>query len=100
MAILGLFVISFLTCLVTAEFDYCDQRLCPQQRSKEQKHIACENSGEFSESCPTDRKLVNLTDSDKDLILRMHNIYRNKIASGSERGFSPAVRMATMVSSR
>lgn len=72
--------------------DYCNPTLCPAGST----HIACRNSGVFSPSCPADRQLVNLLQSDIQLILNVHNTFRNKIASGAEPGFNKAARMATM----
>lgn len=87
--------VSFLIGFVAANSEYCDAGLC----SANLKHIACGNNGEFHKNCPADRKLVQLTDNDTNLILRTHNAYRNRIAGGTEVGFFPASRMATMVSS-
>ena len=46
-------------------------------------HIACGNSGNFASTCPADRKLVVLSESDMNNILKAHNSLRNKIASGN-----------------
>ena len=72
---------------------YCNETLCPSGV----KHIACGNSGEFYSSCPEDCKLIHLSKKETQLIVKSHNALRNKIASGNEAGFLPAVRMAAMV---
>jgi hypothetical protein len=87
------FFIALFIGFVAAATDYCDSKLCPGGA----KHIACGNSGNFASSCPPDRQLVSLSKSDIQLFLKSHNKLRNKIASGQEAGFNPAVRMATMV---
>lgn len=73
---------------------YCAKDLCPSQ----QKHIACGHSGNFDSSCPADRVLVNLTQTDIDQILDLHNSYRNLVASGEQTGLSAATKMKSMVS--
>jgi hypothetical protein len=73
--------------------DYCAPKLCKTGVD----HIACESSWEFDVECPSDRMLVDLTESDINLILVEHNGFRNKIASGKQKGFKPATRMATMI---
>ncbi|CRL03995.1 CLUMA_CG017113, isoform A [Clunio marinus] len=71
--------------------DYC--KMCP----KGLRHVACGNLGRFSSSCPSDRKLVNLSPDNIKSILDNHNKWRNKIANGNEKGFKSAKRMATMM---
>lgn len=80
--------------IASSDKPYCDSNLCPPGL----KHIACKNSGSFAATCPKDRKLVDLSESDIKLILDHHNKFRNKIANGDQVGFLPAARMATMVS--
>lgn len=88
--VLQLFLLSnFVAC----ETDYCLTELCSGL-----KHIACQNSGDFDPSCPPDRKILELSEEDRQLILNEHNQLRNKIASGQEIGFSTASMMSTMVS--
>lgn len=87
-----LLLLAFVVKIVTSQ-DWCDPKLCPAGIN----HIACNNSGNFSSSCPPDRTLVPLLDDDIKLILDTHNGLRNKIANGSQPGFLPAKRMATMV---
>ena len=81
-----------LSSFVTCETNYCLTSLCSGL-----KHIACENSGDFSPSCPSDRKILDLFEEHKQLILDEHNKLRNKIASGQEIGFNKAAMMTTMV---
>lgn len=84
----------FLLGLVSSETtDYCNPNLCKAGVD----HVACDASWEFESSCPSDRMLVDLTESDINLILVEHNGFRNKIASGKQRGFKPATKMATMI---
>lgn len=87
-------VVAVFVGVATSKSDYCDPKLCPNGA----KHIGCGNSGHFSMSCPKQRQLENLTGSETELILKQHNTFRNKIANGTEVGFLPAIRMATMVS--
>lgn len=75
--------------------DYCDPSLC--QGSSFKQHIACGNSGDFSPSCPPDRKLVSLSKDNIQMILKKHNTLRNKVAMGAQKGFPTASRMASMV---
>lgn len=76
--------------------NYCDPSLCPPGV----EHIACNNSGQFEDSCPADRKLIHLTTAEIESMVNIHNTLRNKIASGDEVGFLPASRMATMVKTK
>lgn len=79
--------------LVAGKSKYCELDLCPNGK----KHIACGNLGAFLSNCPSDKRLVNLSKTEIQLIVDSHNLLRNKIASGKENRFSPAARMATMV---
>ena len=94
---LSLLVIFILSVLVYCKNDkYCDSTLCGSGK----KHVACGHSGDFHKTCPEDRHLVKLSNADIQLILNTHNNARHKISNGDERGFKPAIRMATMVSHR
>ncbi|XP_070497992.1 antigen 5 like allergen Cul n 1-like [Chironomus tepperi] len=73
---------------INGQTDYCD--LCPD-------HIACNNTGTFSSKCPANAVIVNLSDSDKDLFVSVHNELRNKIAGGLLPGFSTASDMFAVV---
>lgn len=88
-----LLLITFLVEFVTSDENYCDPGLCPAGV----KHIACGSSGDFDPSCPADRQLVALSDTDIQSIVDTHNRLRNLIANGDQSGFNPASRMATMV---
>ena len=68
--------ILFIIGLVSSQSSskYCD--LCTN-------HIACGNSGNFASTCPADRKLAVLSESDMNNILKAHNSLRNKIAGGN-----------------
>lgn len=61
------------------------------------KHIACENSGDFRDTCPRERRLVPMTKDLVNLILKLHNGYRNDIATGKVRGYEKANQMIEMV---
>jgi hypothetical protein len=73
---------------------YCEKDLCP---SGYQPHIACGHSGEFSSTCPTDRRLINLTNENIKKFLNEHNNYRNIVASGKQTGLKSAASMKTLV---
>lgn len=92
-AMLSTLFIGLLVGLVAGDSKYCDTNLCPNNL----QHIACGNSGAFYPTCPPDRQLVDLSDSDIQLFLDNHNKYRHRIANGDVVGFFPAERMATMV---
>lgn len=94
MKILPIVLISFaisVKCQEETE-DYCDPKICPHGHI----HIACDSTWDFDESCPQDRKLVELRAEHIAMVLKEHNHLRNKIASGKEKGFKTASRMATM----
>lgn len=84
---------TFLLFLITSgvSSDYCDSSLCEGM-----KHVACENSGSFASTCPSDTEAIELSDEIKSKIVRLHNTIRNTVASGIE-GFLPASRMLSMV---
>ncbi|XP_002023518.2 venom allergen 5 [Drosophila persimilis] len=76
-----------------ATTNYCDKALCGTST-----HIACNNSGAWSSACPTSPapSAVTFNASQRKLILKMHNVRRNNIASGVLTKYKPAKRMATM----
>lgn len=88
-----IFVLTLFIGSIQSATDYCSKELCGNK-----KHIACGNSGNFYATCPADRKMVEIGDKEVQQILKVHNKLRNKIANGDQEGFSPASRMATMVS--
>lgn len=81
--------------------DYCDKELCKRKVSEGRytikKHIGCRNNGDFSFACPRERSLVPMTRDIIDLILREHNEYRRKVATGKLSGYAKASQMIEMV---
>ncbi|XP_075156420.1 venom allergen-1-like [Haematobia irritans] len=59
-------------------------------------HIACRSTWRFSEQCLPNVEFVEMTPELRNYLLDLHNERRNIIAGGMEKGFDPAVRMATM----
>jgi hypothetical protein len=84
----------FYVSIPASALDYCDPILCPTGTT----HIGCNNTGEFHQFCPPDRKLITLTSDDRAQILLAHDYFRNRIAMGSEPGFLEAQAMYGMVS--
>jgi hypothetical protein len=74
---------------VGAATDYC--KLCTN-------HIACNNTGKFASTCPTDAAIVKLTQADINLFVIVHNQLRNKLAGGLVQGFKSATNMSLVVS--
>ncbi|KAH8312065.1 hypothetical protein KR044_009236, partial [Drosophila immigrans] len=72
-----------------AAIDYCALPTCLD------KHIACNNKGNFSEECPKDVREVKIEPQQK-LILSLFNELRNNVAGGKFEGLPKAVRMAKM----
>lgn len=79
--------------VISCAINYCKPDLCPA----ELKHIACGNPGTWSPACPSDRKMLQLSNDHINAILDQHNQVRNMIANGQVDGYSTASRMATMV---
>ena len=79
--------------VISCSINYCKPDLCPTGL----KHIACGNSGSWAASCPSDRKMLQLSNDHIIQILDQHNNVRNLIANGQVDGYSTASRMATMV---
>ncbi|XP_037714988.1 antigen 5 like allergen Cul n 1-like [Drosophila subpulchrella] len=69
--------------------DYCALPTCLD------KHIACNNKGNFSENCPKDVREVKIEPHHK-LILTLFNELRNNVAGGKIEGLPKAIRMAKM----
>ncbi|KAH8392641.1 hypothetical protein KR200_004429 [Drosophila serrata] len=69
--------------------DYCALPTCLD------KHIACNNKGNFSENCAKDVREVKIEPHHK-LILTLFNEIRNKVAGGQIEGLPMAIRMAKM----
>jgi len=80
--------------------DYCDKSFCSFGPNYLGPHVACKDQGflDWASTCSADRRLLPVSQSDKDLIIDLHNSYRNKIATGSESPYPSAVRMTSMVS--
>jgi len=92
--------ISFIALLLVIKriradtINYCDPKLCKYQGGV---HLACNaDPNEFSDQCPQDREVVNLTQVDINQILDLHNKFRSQIARGLISGFSSASRMPTV----
>ncbi|CAD7093585.1 unnamed protein product [Hermetia illucens] len=68
--------------------NYCTSNLCPSGTT----HIACSSNGSFGSQCPANARTVNLSKM-KALIVKMHNVRRNRTAGGNLPGFQPATRM-------
>ncbi|XP_030572170.1 dihydrolipoyllysine-residue succinyltransferase component of 2-oxoglutarate dehydrogenase complex, mitochondrial-like [Drosophila novamexicana] len=74
---------------IAAAVDYCALPTCLD------KHIACNNKGNFSELCPKDVRPVKI-DAHQKLILSLFNELRNKVAGGGIENLPKAARMAKM----
>ncbi|KAH8295492.1 hypothetical protein KR018_012307, partial [Drosophila ironensis] len=84
------YLIVLVACIgATFGVDYCGLPTCLD------KHIGCNNKGNFSENCPKDAREVNIAGHQK-LILGLFNELRNKVAGGLIEGLPKAVRMAKM----
>lgn len=79
-------------CVVSAT-DYCaiGDQLCGGA-----PHIACDNDGEFAWNCQ-DPQLITFSAAQNAKIVQLHNVNRNKVASGTVNNLKRASRMATMV---
>ncbi|XP_055842750.1 antigen 5 like allergen Cul n 1-like [Episyrphus balteatus] len=86
-------VLLLLIGLVTRSLavDYCSKDLCGSST-----HIACNNTGDFAETCSSDRDLVEITVADRKAIVQHHNQLRNDMAAGKLEGFEQSPRMASM----
>ncbi|BFG01504.1 antigen 5 like allergen Cul n 1-like [Drosophila madeirensis] len=87
-------IIGVLLALAEAQTpNYCDSALCGSST-----HIACNNNGAWASTCPTSPapSAVTFDLAQRKQILKMHNVRRNRIASGLMAKYKPAKRMATM----
>ncbi|XP_037033568.1 antigen 5 like allergen Cul n 1-like [Bradysia coprophila] len=75
----------------TNAVDYCSVTICPSKN-----HVACNNTGTFSSTCPPVHNIVAMTNELKALLLQKHNNARMDIANGKIAGFSQADRMIEM----
>ncbi|EDV94838.1 antigen 5 like allergen Cul n 1 [Drosophila grimshawi] len=89
-----LFVLSLTLSLAFGQTDYCEKDLC----SSGTTHIACNNTGGWSSTCPTTPApyLINMNQALRQDTIDAHNVRRNRLALGNLPGFGPARRMATM----
>ena len=90
-----LLVLAFGTPAVVNYCNFSDVDLCSITGFQ---HITCDATGDFMPSCPSDARVVPITDEYQKQIVDLHNKYRNQIASGQQEGFSAAAKMTTMVS--
>lgn len=58
------------------------------------KHISC--GGNVANLCPGDARAIAMDDTNKGLILRLHNTLRNALAAGQVNGFATAAGMPEM----
>ncbi|XP_017150767.1 antigen 5 like allergen Cul n 1 [Drosophila miranda] len=72
--------------------DYCSNDLCPPMS----KHIACENYGDFDESCGAGAAILKFSMHLRAQLLSSLNSFRNGIALGRYPPFRPAARMTTL----
>ncbi|EDX02381.1 antigen 5 like allergen Cul n 1 [Drosophila yakuba] len=69
----------------------CRQDLCPTGTT----HIACQNvNGSFGSSCPKDASVIKLNLKDRKLLVKAHNLVRQKWASGQAKIKRTACKMA------
>ncbi|XP_001359938.3 antigen 5 like allergen Cul n 1-like [Drosophila miranda] len=69
--------------------DYCALPTCMD------KHVACNNKGNFSVDCPKDVREIKI-EPHRKLILTLFNELRNNVAGGTIENLPKAVRMAKM----
>lgn len=93
-SIAALLIVSSIS-FASSVINYCGQGLC---NLTGYRHITCDATGDFLTSCPSDARVVPMSDDYQQKILEIHNSYRNKLASGDEPGFNSATRMNTVVS--
>ncbi|KAL1398227.1 hypothetical protein pipiens_009131 [Culex pipiens pipiens] len=78
----------------SAQEDYCDPDLCDPG----EPHVGCNNPNEPSRNCPPgdDTKKFVFTDAEKQLLVDLHNEYRNKVAKGELDWLPKAANMVAM----
>ncbi|XP_043660782.1 antigen 5 like allergen Cul n 1 isoform X2 [Drosophila teissieri] len=86
--VVNIFVLSLV--LQSLAENLCRQDLCPKGTT----HIACNVNASFGSSCPKDASVIKLNLKDKKLLLRAHNLVRQKWASGKAKIRRPACKMA------
>lgn len=72
--------------------DYCDSSICPPGAS----NIGCGNNGKLAKACPSNAKVIEMTDELKKLIVDTHNKYRNEVANGKVGHLPKAAAMPTL----
>lgn len=75
--------------VATSATNYC---------AKCSNHIACNNNGQFKNTCPKDAYLIPMSNSAIQVLVKGHNSVRNLIAGGGQPGFSKASQMNVVVS--
>lgn len=88
--------LSAATTNVEATTDYCAPSLCEIFNGThvlQMKNTACGNNGRFGASCGPNPKLLYMSDRRRQLLLDMHNLVRNKVASGEVPGYKSASQM-------
>nr|B9URJ1.1 RecName: Full=Antigen 5 like allergen Cul n 1; Short=Ag5 like allergen Cul n 1; AltName: Full=Allergen Culn1; AltName: Full=Antigen 5 family protein; AltName: Full=Cul n 12; Flags: Precursor [Culicoides nubeculosus]ACM40888.1 antigen 5-related salivary protein [Culicoides nubeculosus] len=77
--------------------NFCNKELCKRQNGPQSftylKHIGCRHTGKNANTCPRDAKILPMSTKRKNLILKVHNRLRNKVALGKLPGFPKAARM-------
>lgn len=75
---------------------YCRASLCAifdGVKIQQVPHIACKNDGKFASECGSKPYLLYMGETRRNLILNMHNLARERIASGRLEGYRTATRM-------
>ncbi|XP_017125672.1 antigen 5 like allergen Cul n 1 [Drosophila elegans] len=72
--------------------DYCNKDLCQPEIS----HIACQNYGDFDESCGSGAVIMKFPMHLRSQLVGILNDFRNTVALGRFSSFRPAARMATL----
>nr|ABI20180.1 29 kDa salivary protein [Phlebotomus duboscqi] len=88
---LVIIVVLFVT--VQSQTNYCDQKLCTSGYGDVKPHIGCNNDGQLTKNCPSDAKIVELSEKQKNLFLKIHNRLRNRFAGGKVQPFKSAAKM-------
>nr|XP_017090211.2 antigen 5 like allergen Cul n 1-like [Drosophila bipectinata] len=90
-AVVLLLIIRAVRTLVTGEdfSKYCKIRNCPANKT----HIACNTTNSWSPKCGKNPEIMPLPENVQKIILYIHNIYRDAVASGLIFRLPPAGRM-------
>lgn len=88
------FVLAVSISLATCITDYCGRSdLCTDYQ-----HVTCGASGGNGQACPPGSGAIELTSTQVQEILDLHNNFRNQIAGGHVPGYRTAAKMTSMVS--